>query len=492
MTAAALLIAPSVAMAATGTTSSSAPTPSYMSQFGSLGTGDGQFYNPEALAIAGNGNIYVADKGNSRVEQFTGNGTYVSQFSTPSSQALAIAGNGNVYVTDNLNSHIEEFTSSGTYMSQFGSLGTGDGQFYNPEALAIAGNGNIYVLDTLSDRVEEFTSSGTYMSQFGTYGTGDGQFSSPIGVAIASNGNVYVIDGSNSRIEEFTSSGTYVSQFGTYGDGDGQFDYPMGIAIASNGNVYVADTNNNRIEEFSSSGDYIAQFGTYGTGNGQLNYPMGIAIASNGNVYVADKNNGRVEVFGYPQNLGTVTSATGSSQINLTLPDTDDISSITSSTASATDSGYNYPLGLVNFTSSVASGSTTPVTLTFQTDLKPSEVTARKYNPATKQYAAIPNATITETTSAGKPALQITYNVTDGGSLDQDGTANGTIVDPVGLATAAGTNATTTAKAPDTGYGTPHRSSSLALAIGTAAIVSTTGGLALLYRQKRLRNSQNS
>ncbi|MEO7905002.1 MAG: choice-of-anchor U domain-containing protein [Candidatus Saccharimonadales bacterium] len=163
---------------------------------------------------------------------------------------------------------------------------------------------------------------------------------------------------------------------------------------------------------------YLNQIGSPGSGNGQLTYPLYLAIASNGNVYVADSSGGRIQVFHSPQDLGTVTSATGSSQINLTLPGTSDISSITSSVASATDSSYDYPLGLVNFTASVTSGSTVPVTLTFQTDLKPSDVTARKYNPTTKEYSDIAGAIITETAVSGQPALQLTYSVTDGGTLD--------------------------------------------------------------------------
>src|SRR5690606_19007858 len=125
----------------------------------------------------------------------------------------------------------------------------------------------------------------------------------------------------------------------------------------------------------------------------------------------------------------------------------------------ATDAGYDYPLGLVNFAASVASGSTNLVTLTFQTDLKPGEVTARKYNPVTKEYTTIVGATITETISSGKAALQLTYSVTDGGAMDQDGLVNGVIVDPVGLATTAPASDSSPIipKVPNTGYATSNQ-----------------------------------
>lgn len=107
---------------------------------------------------------------------------------------------------------------------------------------------------------------------------------------------------------------------------------------------------------------------------------------------------------------------------------------------SAQDKNASYPLGLVNFCLEVPTGSTHDITLTFQTNLKPSQVVARKYNSVTKQYGDVPGATITEDTIGGKHVLVLKYQVTDGGSLDEDGVANGEIIDPVGLAVAAGDN----------------------------------------------------
>ncbi len=100
--------------------------------------------------------------------------------------------------------------------------------------------------------------------------------------------------------------------------------------------------------------------------------------------------------------------------------------------ASSPDSGYTYPAGLVNFCFDSTQTNNT-VTLTFVTNLKPSQVVARKYNPNTKTYANIEGATITETTYQGLHALAVTYTIVDNGPLDLDPASN-KIVDPVGLA----------------------------------------------------------
>src|SRR5438046_2987476 len=52
----------------------------YVSQWGSLGSGNGQFYYPAAVAMDVAGNVYVADGWNHRVQKFTNTGAYLTQW----------------------------------------------------------------------------------------------------------------------------------------------------------------------------------------------------------------------------------------------------------------------------------------------------------------------------------------------------------------------------------------------------------------------------
>jgi len=114
---------------------------------------------------------------------------------------------------------------------------------------------------------------------------------------------------------------------------------------------------------------------------------------------------------------------------------------------SQSDRGFVYPAGLLSFTLHCsASGGTATVTAYFYGLDFTNSLTLRKYNSATKQYQAVPGAMITNTTIGDTAATKVTYQITDGGSLDQDGTANGIIVDPVGVAQPS-------AAAPNTGLG---------------------------------------
>jgi hypothetical protein len=123
----------------------------------------------------------------------------------------------------------------------------------------------------------------------------------------------------------------------------------------------------------------------------------------------------------------------------------------------------------------------------FQTELTPSQVVAQKYNSTAQTYSNIPGAVITNTTLNGKHALQLTYTITDGGPLDEDGAINGVIVDPVGLAQINST-ATSAATAPSTGYGEPGSKTPIittSLSVGTLVI-----GAALRNAARRPKNAK--
>lgn len=113
----------------------------------------------------------------------------------------------------------------------------------------------------------------------------------------------------------------------------------------------------------------------------------------------------------------------------------------------AQDSVFDYPMGLTRFTLACnTAGQTATVTLHYFYTINPGTVVARKYNSAAKTYQALTGATISNTAIGGQGVLVISYQITDGSSLDEDGLANGVIVDPTGLAASK-------VAAPNTGLG---------------------------------------
>jgi hypothetical protein len=278
-------------------------------QWGTTGSGSGQFYLIQGIAIDSSDNVYVTDvrtpgEVNSRVQKFKPDGTFITQWGTNGSgigqfylaEGIGTDTSDNVYVADTANFRIQKFSSSGEYITQWGTYGTGNGQFSVPENIATDAPGNVYVTEMLNERVQKFNSDGGYFTKWGTYGSGNGQFHYPGGISTDATGNVYVTDIQNHRVQKFSSTGAYISQWGTYGMGDGQLDHPHGVAVDKSGNVFVSDSYNDRIQMFSTDGIYLGQWGTYGSGFGEFDRVDSIAVNSLGYVYVSDNSN-RIQVF---------------------------------------------------------------------------------------------------------------------------------------------------------------------------------------------------
>ncbi|MEK7630504.1 MAG: 6-bladed beta-propeller [Patescibacteria group bacterium] len=267
----------------------------FVTKWGTLGSGDGQLNGAYHLAVDAADNVYVTERENFRVQKFTSDGVFLGswgsygagdgQFDTPS----GVATDGtHVYVTDRLNHRIHKFTTAGTFVLVWGTRGTGDGQFDQPTGVALDTSGKVYVADRNNHRIQIFDGNGGFVGKIGTVGSLDGELLQPRAVAVDATGNLYVADTGNNRIQKFSSGGFFLTKWGgPGGSGVGELMGPEDVRI-DGGNVYVADTTNRRIQKFSQSGTFIGQWGMSGSGGGEFRGPTGVAVDSASNVYVAD------------------------------------------------------------------------------------------------------------------------------------------------------------------------------------------------------------
>ncbi len=248
----------------------------YLLQWGSAGTGNGQFDYPSAVTVDSNQNVYVTDRNLSRVQKFDANGVYISQWSTTGTLAITSDTNNELYVPDHNNHLVYKFDSSGNFLIQWGYATWGTGLFsLTPNAIASDLNNNVYTLSYKN--VQKFDSSGNFLLQWGGNGGGGGLFSSANSLGTDYNNNVYVTDYNLKIVQKFDSNGNFLLQFGSVGTGNGQFLKTVGVATDANNDVYVTDFDLHRVQKFDSNGNYILQWGSNGSGNGQFNRPVGIA-----------------------------------------------------------------------------------------------------------------------------------------------------------------------------------------------------------------------
>jgi DNA-binding beta-propeller fold protein YncE len=80
--------------------------------------------------------------------------------------------NGNVYVTDMKNHRIQKFDANGNFIMAWGSEGEADGQFKNHAGVAIDSDNNVYITDQNNGRIQKFTSGGQFITMWGSPGSG--------------------------------------------------------------------------------------------------------------------------------------------------------------------------------------------------------------------------------------------------------------------------------------------------------------------------------
>ena len=220
----------------------------YIKQWGTKGLDPGQFLYPNSIVIDSNGNVYVSDHGNSRIQKFDSNGNLLTKW---------------------------DIISSDT------------GHIVRPAGIAIDHNSNIYVKDYYTNIVIKFDSNGNLITKWGYFGSDNGQLNSPGGIAVDSNGNVYVSDYNRNSVIKFDSNGNLITKW--------TVSNPEDLTVDPNGNVFV--TNYIGVLKFDSNGNLITKWGSFGSGNGQFIGSSGIAVNSTGNVFVTDGENNRIQVF---------------------------------------------------------------------------------------------------------------------------------------------------------------------------------------------------
>jgi uncharacterized protein (TIGR03663 family) len=291
---------------------------SSVTTWGEPGALEGQFSFPKGLATDWEGNVYVADSQNHRVQKFDSEGRFISawgevgtepgQFSEP--WGIAVDGDGSVYVADTWNHRIQKFTSDGelvTYWGVFedtgGELLEPQGMFYGPRDIAIDADGDLYVTDTGNKRIQKFDSDGSPLGQWGGSGSAPGQFLEPVGIDADQDGNIYVADTWNQRVQVFDEDLQFIAQWRVQGwIGESIVNKPY-LAVDAQGRIYMTDPEGYRVLVLDQEGELLATFGKYGADAMSFDLPTGIAVDREGNVYVSDSNNHRIMKFA-PLELG--------------------------------------------------------------------------------------------------------------------------------------------------------------------------------------------
>lgn len=281
---------------------------------GSYGSENGkgnavQFSSPNAVALASNGDLYIADANRIRKATPAGEVSELVKITLSVFFGIAVDSTGNVFASTS--SHVIYKISTTTppavtvFAGTDGFAGFHDStdpkaaKFSSPKGMVFDRDGNLYVADSGNHAIRKITKDGAVSTIAGT-------FNRPADITIDANGNLYVADTDNHKIRKISKTEVVSTVAGSgvagYANGTGteaSFKAPQGITIDKKGNLIVADTENHSIRTVTPQGVVTTLAGdgeTSGLKNdldwrAKFSAPMGIRVGPDGTFYVADNQN---------------------------------------------------------------------------------------------------------------------------------------------------------------------------------------------------------
>ncbi|MBO9541634.1 hypothetical protein J7643_13685 [bacterium] len=317
---------------------------------GATGSANGQFNQVEDIAFDRQGNMYVCDRLNHRVQVFDtgfnflrgmGNGGIWTSGPAPTPVAgngngyfdsptgLAFDAQGNLYVTDHNNQRVQKFDAGGGFLMGWGSSQTWNSSqaapaptsgsnaaalFTAPHKPLIDRDNNVWISDLGNHRVVKYSPNGVFLLGIGqgttwtsapaapaaASGSANAWFWSPWATGFDRQGNLHVEDLYNSRIQVFSPGGAYLSSWGSVGGADGQFPGKAGVsAFDPFGRLWVCNFDPtaglNYLQVFTAGGQYQARI--TGPSATQLKQARELSFDAAGDAYVGDIFSGVISKF---------------------------------------------------------------------------------------------------------------------------------------------------------------------------------------------------
>jgi hypothetical protein len=312
----------SFAFVALGLTASSALATTahiYVGQFGSAGTGAGQFTpgGPTALTIEqSSGEVFAVDAfrpvagvNAPRIERFNAAGDFQSAFNidasveiVPTAIAIDPAGSGSLYVGgfDNVTQatgKVLKYSAAGAFEYALSSEGTATTFGYGSLLAVDPADGTLY-LNAVSEAtglpvIDAFDDTGKFLATFdGSTNSPDGAFGAISALAVDSSHRLYVTDAAKARTDRYSASGEWQATVD-----DGSRGAPGAIvADPTSSELYILEAGplGQQITSFSAGG--AAPLESFGAGH--LTGAAGIAVThSSGSLYTSDAGITAIERF---------------------------------------------------------------------------------------------------------------------------------------------------------------------------------------------------
>lgn len=309
---------------------------------------DALFWEPQAIDVGSEGNLYVADQNNHAIikcdgktaKTIVGDGYYgkrgdgTEALRARLNKPTGIAFFENyVYITDtcndlvrrvNISTNLIETVAGNGKTGYLGDSGLAcDASLDKPGGVAVDKEGNVFINDIANNVIRRIDKKGiiTTYAGSGQYGGGgdgglaaDAAFSEIYAIAVAKDsGDLYLADYFNHCIRKIDKETMIITtvvgcgKAGYSGDGgeplEARLDRPVAICFSPDGDMFIAESGNSCIRYVSNKENKIYTLvgdGVFGIGSGgdinsfRLANPNGVTIDKKGNLYILDGANNRI------------------------------------------------------------------------------------------------------------------------------------------------------------------------------------------------------
>ncbi len=292
---------------------------------------------PSDVAVDDQGNVYVVDWGNKRLQAFDSQGDLLWTYTElEEPERVDIDEQGQVYILDR--ETVVVLDAAGSYLNRWTAEGATDlfvgegriglrlggreggslrwfrfdGDRLNTVPLekdkthyiTVGPDNHIYDLRLFSvgeDHVRELVELDEHGNQVRTIlsrSAAQGLFPSPTAIAVDQDGWLYYVENSNHKYIVFDSTGTiHYNNRGRSNVARNNLHYgSAAVAVDHEGYAYTVHPYHNRVRKFDRDGQLVQEFGQGGSGPGEFLQPMGTATFKN-KLYVCDYGNLRIQIF---------------------------------------------------------------------------------------------------------------------------------------------------------------------------------------------------